>query len=335
MAAYITYIICGILTAAAVTAAIVMYLRTSRIMRSMDKMVDLAISDQFNDSDFSETRLSKLETKTRRYLAKGNNARRQLEQDRENLKSTISNLSHQTKTPISNILLYTQLLSEAGQTDTETGRLVSQIEEQTEKLRFLIDSLVKMSRLESGIISLTPRQNNVEELASSLYDTFAPRAEAEGKTLTLDLGAADEPDGDTGIRSEDRRSAENTAVFDRKWTLEAIGNIIDNALKYTDAGGSVGISVTHYNLFARVDITDDGMGITEEDCAKIFGRFYRAEAAEQKQGVGIGLYLTREIISKQNGYIKVASKYGEGSTFSVFLPKANKALAARKTISRL
>ncbi|MGL4790465.1 MAG: sensor histidine kinase, partial [Phocaeicola sp.] len=104
------------------------------------------------------------------------------------------------------------------------------------------------------------------------------------------------------------------------WTAEALYNIIDNAIKYTPSGGSVRISVTAYQLFCRIDVTDTGIGISEDETAKIFSRFYRSQQVTDKDGVGLGLYLAREIMAAQGGYIKVASKSDCGSVFSVFLP---------------
>lgn len=347
----------------AVIAAVALYWRTLQIMRSMDRMIDMALAGNFREKDFSEGRLSRLEAKTRQYLMKGNNVQRQAERDRENLKTTISNLSHQTKTPIANILLYIQLLAEKETLNGEARQLLSQIEGQAEKLNFLIASLVKMSRLESDIISLTPAKNHVEELARSLYEAFAPRAEQEGKSLTLDLhggssvlgtgedsceerscarngnermrgdrgeGQWDENELPENGGAENARSdsMETAEVFDSRWTMEAMENIMDNALKYTPVGGHICISVMHYKMFARIDIADDGMGIREEESAKIFSRFYRSQEAAQSEGVGIGLYLAREIISRENGYIRVRSNHGRGSTFSVLLPKADELIQA-------
>ena len=111
-----------------------------------------------------------------------------------------------------------------------------------------------------------------------------------------------------------------SAAIDEKWTHEALANIVDNAIKYTEKG-SIKISVIPYEMFVRVDISDTGIGISEEEHAKIFKRFYRGSDVKQKEGVGIGLHLAREIISGEGGYIKLSSTPGEGSTFSVFLPR--------------
>ena len=112
-----------------------------------------------------------------------------------------------------------------------------------------------------------------------------------------------------------------TAVFDIKWTAEAISNMIDNAIKYTEAGGSVEVSAAEYEMFVKIDISDTGIGMTEDETAKVFTRFYRSPRVHDDRGVGIGLYLAREIVSRQGGYIKVRSEVGQGSVFSVFLPK--------------
>lgn len=101
---------------------------------------------------------------------------------------------------------------------------------------------------------------------------------------------------------------------------EALFNIVDNAIKYTHQGGKVSITVIPYSFFLRIDIADNGIGIAESEYSKIFGRFYRSQAVSEQEGVGIGLYLAREIVSTQGGYIKVISKAGRGSVFSVILP---------------
>ena len=137
-------------------------------------------------------------------------------------------------------------------------------------------------------------------------DTYAPevyaKAKEKGILITFECDQAFE------------------AVLDFNWTAEAISNVIDNAVKYTPQGGFVRLQITEYPSFLRLDISDSGVGIPEEEQAKIFGRFYRGKQSVGTDGVGIGLYLTREIINKQNGYMKVSSDEN-GSTFSLFLKK--------------
>ena len=178
---------------------------------------------------------------------------------------------------------------------------VEALYKQSEKLRFLIDSLVKLSRLENGIISLSPQQASLQPLLESVVEQYA--AKASGKGLSIYLY-------DTDI----------SATFDFKWTAEALANIVDNAIKYTEHG-TITISTVNYEMFTRIDISDTGSGIPENEQAKIFSRFYRSNAVQEQEGVGIGLYLARQIISGESGYIKVASVPGKGSAFSIFLPK--------------
>ena len=109
-------------------------------------------------------------------------------------------------------------------------------------------------------------------------------------------------------------------AHDRKWTSEALFNILDNAVKYTPAGGNIQVSVQIWEFYVKINITDSGKGIAESRQGMIFKRFYREEEVHDIEGIGIGLYLAREIVTMQGGYIKVASAVGCGSTFSVFLP---------------
>ena len=171
-----------------------------------------------------------------------------------------------------------------------------------EKLTFLTNSLIKMSRLESGIISLKPEKNSLNDIVLQAVKTVYAKAKEKNITITFDCEQSYE------------------ALLDYNWTAEAITNILDNAVKYTPSGGIVGLEITEYPSYLRLDISDNGIGIPEEEQAKIFGRFYRGKQSAGIDGVGIGLYLTRDIINKQKGYIKVASDEN-GSVFSLFLKK--------------
>lgn len=279
------------------------YIRTSKLLTRLDDMIESAANGSFSESEYSEKRLSRLESKMYRYLTAGKTAQRQITSEKDNIKTLVSDISHQTKTPIANILLYTQLLCESKALNENDKRLAEQIEQQTEKLSFLIASLVKTSRLENGILAVDPKEESVGSLLSALDFT----AQAQEKDIELSIGKAD------GMN----------ACFDLKWTLEALSNILDNAVKYTPAGGEVSVNAQEYEMFVRIDVADSGIGMSEEETAKVFARFYRSPRVSQEKGVGIGLYLAREILSREGGYIKVTSKINQGSTFSVFLPKTN------------
>lgn len=283
-------------------ALVFLYVRSNRIWSGIERMVEAARDGIFVEAAFDEGRLSRLESKMYQYLVSGQTSRQRTEEEREKIKALVSDISHQTKTPIANMLLYTQLLEENESLDKNAQNIVFQIEEQANKLNFLIQSLVKLSRLESGMLAVKPENNEIRRLVAGL--DYGAEAERKGVSLSI------------------HEIPELTAFFDLKWTLEALSNIVDNAIKYTPAGGSVEISAEEYEMFVRIDVRDTGIGMEEGETAKIFARFYRSPAVSGESGVGIGLYLAREILSREGGYMKVASKWMEGSVFSVFLPKA-------------
>lgn len=274
--------------------------KTDRTLNNIEKMLDEAIKGEFSTEHFDESRMSRLESKLHSFLDSSSISSQNVKSERDNIKELISDISHQTKTPIANLILYSELLGDAEIPEEQKGNAAA-IHEQAEKLRFLIDNLVKMSRLENGILSLSPEKSDISSVLNDICSQYRDKAETKGLELSLS-------------------AKETSAIIDRKWTAEAIGNIVDNAIKYTSEG-SVTLKLSDYEMFARVDISDTGMGISEEEQAKIFSRFYRSNNVRDKEGVGIGLYLTRQIIAGEGGYIMVSSKVGEGTTFSVFLPK--------------
>ena len=271
-----------------------------KVMERLDEMLEDGINGTFEESNYNETQLSKLESKWMRYLTSSKLSYQKTERDRERLKELVSDISHQTKTPIANLLLYSELLMEETLPVSAKAN-VEALYKQSEKLRFLIDSLVKLSRLENGIISLAPQQAALQPLLESVVQQYTAKASEKGLSLQM-------------------QDTDAFAVFDFKWTAEALANIVDNAIKYTEHG-TITISAVSYEMFARIDISDTGSGIPESEQAKIFARFYRSNSVQEQEGVGIGLYLARQIISGEGGYIKVASVPGKGSTFSIFLPK--------------
>ena len=225
-----------------------------------------------------------------------------LAQEKEQIKTLISDISHQIKTPIAAANTFAELLSDGELSAEERTEYITTLQMSLGKLTFLTNSLIKMSRLESGIISLKPEKNSLNEIVLQAVKTVYAKAKEKGILITFECDQAFE------------------AVLDFNWTAEAISNVIDNAVKYMPQGGFVRLQITEYPSFLRLDISDSGVGIPEEEQAKIFGRFYRGKQSVGTDGVGIGLYLTREIINKQNGYMKVSSDEN-GSTFSMFLKK--------------
>lgn len=273
--------------------------RMRRLLRSLDGMLDAAIRGDFQEEAFDESLRSAVETKLAHYLSASAVSAQNLQEERDKIKSLIADISHQTKTPVANVLLYAQLLEERAPEDcrAHTAALV----EQARKLQSLIDALVKTSRLEAGVLVLHPRPGPLGPMLEEAAAQFAPRAAEKGLELVLEPRSAD-------------------AVFDPKWTAEAVCNLIDNAVKYTPSG-KITVSARAYELFARIDVADTGPGVAEEEQGKLFRRFYRGGASSQAEGVGVGLYLVRQIAQGQGGYVKVFSKPGQGAKFSLLLPR--------------
>ncbi|MBP3489965.1 MAG: HAMP domain-containing histidine kinase [Roseburia sp.] len=301
MRAEIAYAVAIVAVAAAVTAVLWYRLRTRRLLKQLEDMLEDAMNGSFSEKKFDESRLSALEAKWRRYLGASEVSSRRLSEEKNKIKELIADISHQTKTPIANLLLYTGLLGEQ-ELEPEQRELVAAVNGQAEKLRFLIEALVKLSRLETGILTLHPVRGAVAPMLKRVQEEFAPKAEGKGIALCL---------ADTA----------GEAVFDEKWTLEALGNLVDNAIKYTPEGGKVLLRVVNYEMFCCIEVTDTGMGIPEAEVPKVFGRFYRGTTVHKEEGVGIGLYLARQIVSEEGGYIKVKSTPGAGSTFGCYLPR--------------
>ena len=291
-----------ILSTAVILSAIIFVLlyrwHIKRTMDTIEKMLDTAMKGDFSENCFDESRLSALETKFAHYFSASAISAKNVEEEKNEIKKLVADISHQTKTPIANLLLYCELLQEDDLPESARSN-VEALYGQTEKLRFLIDSLVKLSRLENGIISLSVKLRKLQPMLGYVVNQYSFKAEQKGLYLRLEQTDA-------------------AANFDAKWTAEALGNIVDNAIKYTVHGG-IDITVKIYEMFVRIDITDSGIGISETEQAQIFSRFYRSEQVREQNGVGIGLYLAREIISHEGGYIKVISEPGKGSTFSIFL----------------
>ena len=272
--------------------------RTRRILENLNRMLDMAMRGNFTEDSFDESLLSALESKLAHYLAASTVSARNVQAEKDKLKALIGDISHQTKTPIANILLYTQLLME----QPGNRACLDALDGQTKKLQSLIDALVKTSRLEYGVIALHPAGGGLQAVIDAALSQIAPKAAAKKIQITLEPTEAD-------------------AVFDPKWTEEALYNLLDNAVKYTPAGGVVRVTVTAYQLFSAIHVSDTGPGIPEEEQPRVFQRFYRGAEHAEEEGVGIGLYLVRRIAEGQGGYVKVSSQVGKGSTVSLYLPR--------------
>lgn len=316
-----------ILGIAGVGAAAHQRRESRKIMQRMETMLRQAMDGSFRPGDYDESLLSALENTMKEFLRASTLGAARVAEERDHIKTFIADISHQTKTPMANILLYSQLLTESRALTPEDRRAAEALEGQAEKLSFLITSLVKLSRLETGILTVEPVQENLQNLMETAVRQVLPQAEAKGVSLTVEqtgdaVPSAESPDAVAGTDAT-AESPDAAAVFDMKWTCEALYNLLENAVKYTEPGGRITVRIRMYEMFGCVEVEDTGEGIPEEDISRIFGRFFRGKNGREKEGLGIGLFLAREIVSLEGGYIKVKSEPGKGSVFSVFLPREN------------
>lgn len=294
----------GVLGLAGLLLGLWLWLDARRTVRRLDRMLSTAIDGGFGEESFDESAPSALESRMARFLNGSARSLRGVQRQRESIQRLLSDISHQTKTPLTNLRLYSTLLMEEELTPRQREQ-AQVIFQQSEKLSFLIETLVKLSRLETDVLAVTPKSQPLSPLLERAASQAKAAAEQKGIALQLHL----------------QQQAEMRALYDLRWTAEALGNLLDNAVKYTPPGGCIQVSATQYELFCRIDVRDNGIGVAEEEQAQIFGRFYRGRQVREQEGLGIGLYLAREIAQKQGGYLKLSSRPGQGSTFSLYLPR--------------
>ncbi len=250
---------------------------------------------------YEDSLSAKVQGKLMQYFDIMSEGKRQSQRDKETIQGLVSDISHQVKTPIANLKMFTDILQRHDLPLEQRGQFLDTMAGQIDKLDFLMQSLIKMSRLETGTFTLHVEEARLADTIAQAMSTVWAKAEAKGIDLLAECDPA------------------ITVQHDPKWTAEAIGNILDNAVKYTPAGGKVAVTVRPWQFYTRVDITDTGIGIPEEHYNDVFQRFYRAPEVASQEGVGLGLYLANGIITRQKGYISVKSKVGKGTTFSVYL----------------
>lgn len=221
-----------------------------------------------------------------------------LQREQRSLQGLVADISHQTKTPLANIQLYLERLEQGA----EDASLVEKLGAQVEKLDFLLANMVKISRLETGAVRIQKQQALLADTLADALSVIVPKADAKQIRLSVDYDET------------------MTLNHDRRWTAEALANLLDNAVKYTSAGGSVGVRVVLQPVFVQIAVHDSGKGIARERQGTIFTRFYREPEVHDTEGAGLGLYLARMIVERQGGFIDVVSAPGAGSTFTINLP---------------
>mgnify|MGYP000846033546 CR=1 FL=1 len=271
---------------------------TEYVCRQLDSIIEDTPADYIQLEE--ESLHSKIGAKLLKVREVTQGAAEKSEHLKKSVQELVSDISHQLKTPLSNIKMAAETLDDESMDRERQQFFVSGLKTQVGKLEFLIEAMMKISRLENGTITPKPEASSVLELTQNAIEAIYPAAAKKHIKITSS-------------------ESDLQLYFDMRWTVEALFNILDNAVKYTPDGGSITISVCPMALYTRIDVSDTGIGILPEHLNDIFKRFYRENRTPQTNGVGVGLYLTREIISRQGGYITVQSCVDKGTTISLYL----------------
>ena len=223
-------------------------------------------------------------------------------QAKEFLRDTISDISHQLKTPIAALNIYNGILQQEADNADTVREFTGLSEQELDRLESLVQSLLKMARLDAGAITLEQLPENLSELLEQIKGQYSFRAGQEGKELVL---AGDE---------------QSVLLCDRVWLTEAIGNLVKNALDHTTQGDRIQIRWQQSPCLTQITVEDNGSGIHSEDLYHIFKRFYRSRFSKDTQGVGLGLPLAKSIIEAHQGSMEVHSELGHGTTFTICFP---------------
>lgn len=265
--------------------------RRQRLLDDVQKALD-------GNDDFAarETSLAPLARQLRLKRGEEEARDRRVTESYRNLAALVSDIAHQCKTPLTAAAMYAELLPASPES--------AALGEQVEKLRFLLDALVKLSRCEGGLIeeNVRPSMESVKTLAAQALSAVVPEAGRKGIVLSVEI-----PDT-------------LAALFDLRWTAEALEIILDNAVKYAPENSKIMVAAQPYETYIRLDVLDEGPGIPEEELPEIWKRFYRGKTTRNASGVGIGLTLCRMIVQAQNGRALCQNREGRGCRFSIFLP---------------
>lgn len=265
------------------------------------KAIETIISGNKNNNYpfFKDDRLHRMETNIKNLEKYINQERNKIIKDKLNLQSIISDISHQVKTPISNIKIINEILLSKNLSEEQLKEFIKSLDKEVDKLNFLMQSMITMSLLETGIMKFNTR-------VVPIYDTIL-------SSLNSSMSLINEKNIDVKVSCP-----KNILVkHDPKWTSEAICNIVNNAAKFSPANSTIFIKVVQEQFYTSISIKDNGPGISKENIKNVFKKFY---SKGNKEGSGIGLHLTEKIIKGQNGYINVNSKLGCGTEFILHLP---------------
>lgn len=275
----------------------------AKVNDCIQNMIDGHPIEHFSQQE--ESLLGKFQMQLMKLYQILDGARQQEETMRQELSALVADLVHQVNTPLTNIQMYSGFLMQDELEKEEKEHICQVIDSQVEKLGWFAQGFTKTARLEDNMRSMDPKKQPILPMVLSAIDEVSLKAMNHGNEICLE--------GEQNI----------CAVYDRRWTEEAIFNLLDNAVKYGRESTPILVRMTKYQLFVRIDVASCAEPIPREEYPRLFERFYRGKnAALIKDGVGLGLYLTRRILAEQGGFVKVEADGKKGNVFSVFLPAA-------------
>ncbi|HYE81214.1 MAG TPA: HAMP domain-containing sensor histidine kinase [Clostridia bacterium] len=223
-------------------------------------------------------------------------------QSRIFLKDVLTNVSHQLKTPLSALAMYVDIMKEEDPDNDVIAKFLGKSGNELDRMQVLIANLLKLAKLDAGIIELNKSSNSLKDIVEKVAESFETRLIKEQKIFEL------KSDGSIGY------------FCDREWMYEAISNLFKNAVEHTGTGAYIKVSIEETPLVVRISVEDNGEGIHPEDINYIFKRFYRSRFSQDKQGTGIGLNLAKAVVEMHDGFISVESIMKERTKFTIHLP---------------
>ena len=275
--------------------------KESKIFETMLLKLDRVLGGSPPEISYNELAWSAIDERLERLAYISQDRKEKAASERDAIKSLVSDISHQVRTPLANIMLYSGLLYEK-ELDIETRLLASKIHKQAGKLDFFMKELVKSSYTSQQMVTLHPEMTEIEEIINISCQ--------ETELAALKKNIRIEKDMPGGL-----------CYADKKWSIEALANILENAIKYSPENSLVKIQTATYDSFICVSVEDEGMGINEEEQGLVFERFYRSKDAGKETGFGIGLYIVREVLSKQGGYARIKPAPEKGTIVQMFLSR--------------
>ena len=275
--------------------------KRDKSLRSINKYLDKVNNGNYElkIEDNGEDEISRLRNELYKTTILLRESAENSEKEKTNLNNSLADISHQLKTPLTSIRIMLDNIEENPNMDEKTrNEFIEEISRQIDWISSLVISLLKLAKFDAGAIVMQDTQINVKKLIDNVINNLA---------IMIDI---------KNIKIEEKIDEDVILRADYNWQLEALTNIIKNCIEHSKEDSKIKIEVENNSIFVKIKITDEGEGIAKEDLSHIFERFYKSKQASENS-IGIGLSLAKTIIEKENGYIKVDSELGKGTTFEI------------------